>query len=293
MCNNDTFLVFVYGSLRKHEGNHRLLGEAELVAAQCRTEGRLYDTGFGFPAMGETNSDKVYGELYRVTPEILRRLDALEGYYGESKNNHYSRVVRTIYTDSGTLEAFVYVYTEEKTRNLDRVELGDWKFHRMNQPDREWIYFAYGSCLDDERFKRSKVDHLFQNVIGRGVLNGYSLTFTYQAGDGGRADMMEIGGVVEGKAYRIGYEALEYLLRREGVHSHIYRPALVDIQAGDQIVKDALTFLVIDKTENDIPPPEHYLTEIRRGGRTVWSMEYERKFEENIRKLNSGIAYCN
>jgi gamma-glutamylcyclotransferase (GGCT)/AIG2-like uncharacterized protein YtfP len=156
MKQENNALVFVYGSLRSHEGNHRLLSSSELVNKQCSTSGRLYDTGYGFPAMIQTSGERVNGELYRVTPDILKRLDALEGYYGEGRNNHYDRVLQTITTDKGHIEAYVYVYPEDKVNGMEYIEFGDWKFYRLQKCDSGIMYFAYGSCMDDERFKEKK-----------------------------------------------------------------------------------------------------------------------------------------
>lgn len=281
--------VFVYGSLRKHEHNHHVLAGSSLVAAQCDMKGKLYDTGHGYPAMtlnsGEGN---VYGELYRVSDEVLPSLDALEGYYGEGKDNHYERSIGTVRTDQGDVEAYVYTYSEEAVASLSSIEYGDWKYYKLVhrvQSGQPIIYFAFGSCMDDERFELHGKKDLFEDVLGQGVLDGYSLKFTHEASDGGRADIMEIGGYVEGKVYRINDEALQYLLIREGVQHYIYRPGFVDIQVGDEMVHDALTFFVIDKAEHEILPPEHYSTEIRRGGQTVWSPDYAAMFEAKLREL--------
>lgn len=277
--------VFVYGSLRMHEHNHHILAGSERVVAQCAMKGKLYDTGNGYPSMVFGSEGNVYGELYRVSDEVLARLDILEGYNGEGEANHYERSIGTVSTDQGELEAYVYTYSEEKAHGLTLIEYGDWKYHKLVQAERSIVYFAFGSCMDDERFKIQQKDHLFQDVLGQGILEGYSLKFTHGAHDGGRADMMEIGGHVEGKVYRINDEALDYLLIREGVEQHIYRPGFVDIQVGDAMIHDALTFFVIDKAEQDILPPDHYSTEIRRGGQSVWTAEYEAKFEELLRGL--------
>lgn len=277
--------VFVYGSLRKHEHNHHVLADSILVAEQCSMKGKLYDTGHGYPAMIQEAEGNVYGELYRVTDEVLSSLDTLEGYYGEGKDNHFERRTGTVNTDSGQLEAYVYMYKKENVIGLSSIEYGDWKYDRLVRSDQSFEYFAFGSCMDDERFKLHEKNHLFQDVLGLGVLDGYSLKFTHEAHDGGRADMMEIGGYVEGKVYRINHEALEYLLIREGVQQYIYRPGFVDIRVGDAVVHDALTFFVIDKAERDILPPEHYSTEIRRGGQTVWSPDYAARFEAKLREL--------
>lgn len=282
----DGHLVFVYGSLRKHESNHGLLDASQLVCHQCATAGRLYDTGQGYPAMVPSdNGERVYGELYRVTTDVLKCLDELEGYRGEGEPNEYDRVVQRIETDQGPVDAYVYVYPEERVKGMLAVPSGDWKYHRLQlQQDCSIHYFAYGSCMDNRRFKRDGVDHLFRNVVGRGVAEGYTLRFTRKAHDGmGRADMVEIGGTVEGKVYRIGQEALEYLLVREGVDEGCYRPAFLDIRLGDHILKDVLTFFVVDKQPEEVAPPEEYLQEILDGGATVWTPEYAGRFKEEVR----------
>jgi gamma-glutamylcyclotransferase (GGCT)/AIG2-like uncharacterized protein YtfP len=54
--------VFVYGTLRKNEGNHHLLRDAVCIARQCWTEGQLYDSHSGFPYLVQSTGAKVYGE---------------------------------------------------------------------------------------------------------------------------------------------------------------------------------------------------------------------------------------
>ncbi|WP_096200037.1 gamma-glutamylcyclotransferase family protein [Bacillus sp. FJAT-45350] len=64
--------VFVYGTLRQQEANHRLLKEARCISRQCWTNGILYDTGNGYAAMLPSPSQKVYGELYEVTDHFSK-----------------------------------------------------------------------------------------------------------------------------------------------------------------------------------------------------------------------------
>src|SRR5690606_21306414 len=109
----------------------------------------------------------------------------------------------------------------------------DWKVYQFMKQSR-LHYFAYGSCMDNARFKESNVDQHFQKVIGRGNLDGYTLTFTMKAIDGGRADIVEGDGMVEGKVYDIGQEAISYLYRREGVESGYYRPAIITVEIDDE-----------------------------------------------------------
>jgi gamma-glutamylcyclotransferase (GGCT)/AIG2-like uncharacterized protein YtfP len=124
---NETYFVFVYGTLRKDEANHYLLKEASCLARECWTYGILYDTGCGYPAMVQDKSQKVYGELYEVNANQLQKLDWLEGYEGEGMSNDYERMIQSIYTNSGSLEAYVYIYSPHKAEELTKITDGDWK----------------------------------------------------------------------------------------------------------------------------------------------------------------------
>ncbi|MFD0710499.1 gamma-glutamylcyclotransferase [Paenibacillus sp. GCM10027626] len=130
---NENPTVFVYGSLRKDEDNFGFLADAEQLADYCYVEGILYDTGLGYPAMTLAHGSKVYGELYRVTPDTLRQLDELEDYHGAEQDNDYLRVVETVYMDEGRAKAFVYVYPDEKAKGLKRVQSGDWRLYRLRK----------------------------------------------------------------------------------------------------------------------------------------------------------------
>ncbi len=259
-------MIFVYGTLRKHEGNHGFLVNAECLAQQCWTHGLLYDTGLGYPGMVADDHGRVYGELYQVTEEELKAIDGLEGYEQGRRNNLFERVRRPIYTDWGIKEAFVYLLGDVNQGNQIPVAHGDWKCRNLLDKN-VLLYFAYGSCMDDERFRLHGVDSLFQNILGKGKLKGYCLRYTHHSSaDGmGRADMVEREGLVEGKVYQIQQEALQYLFQREGVHCNAYRPAMIDLEIDGEQVKDVLTFFVVNKKE-EVAPPNHYALEILRGG---------------------------
>lgn len=274
------FEVFVYGTLRQHETNNYLLKDARCVSRQCWTNGTLYDTGCGYPAMVAGTSIRVYGEVYEVTAEQLKRLDVLEGYEGQGKNNLYDRITQEVHTDFGIIEALLYVFSDENVSELEAINFGDWKCHRYLQQD-EFLYFAYGSCLDDERIQLAGVKHQFERVLGCGVANGYSLAYTRKAHDGGRADLIESDEYAEGKVYYITRDALPYLFRREGVTAAIYRPAFIDVTIDEKSYKNVLTFLVVDKTE-EVAPPINYATEILRGAEGFVSDRYYQKIVTDL-----------
>jgi len=270
--------VFVYGTLRRNESNHSYLQKAKEVATQCFVQGALYDTGCGYPAMLEKPDCRVYGELYQVNALELTALDALEGYHGEGKDNLYRRVRRAVYTDRGPVEAFVYIWAKDEDVLGEQIDSGDWKWARLLGKDGlnselELFYLAYASAMDDQRFKGHGVAEWFSDVVGKGVLPGFSLRFTRKSSDGGRADIVEIGGCVEGKVYKVGAEAVDYLYSREGVPVNIYRPAFVDVEIDGKTVPDALTFVVVNKDE-ETAPPQAYVSEILRGGKGTVSDAY-------------------
>lgn len=279
-------LVFVYGTLRKNERNHHLLSGATRIAEQAWTNGTLFNTDSGFPILKNSiDIDVVYGELYEVNESQLARLDELEGYYREGHQNFYDRVVKTIFTDKEIYHAFVYVMTEQQAPMLrGKVEYGDWRVQHFFKKN-NYLYYAYGSCMDHKRFEIAGVDHHFQKVVGCGVLDGYTLGFTVQLSDGGRADILETGGVVEGKAYDITPDVIPYLFEREGVASRLYRPAIIDIKINGA-VNEALTFIVVQK-EEELTPPDHYSEEILSGGEGTLSPEYLEKIKEKVEILKS------
>ncbi|WHY69576.1 gamma-glutamylcyclotransferase family protein [Neobacillus sp. SuZ13] len=128
--------VFVYGTLRKNESNHYLMKGATLIAGQAWANGRLFDTGHGYPALKESMSDKVYGELYIVSEEQLLRLDELEGYRPNSRNNLYIRKKQVVFYEKGKIEAYLYFIAEHHGDMLkNHIESGDWKVYRLEKSD--------------------------------------------------------------------------------------------------------------------------------------------------------------
>ncbi|MBO0960063.1 gamma-glutamylcyclotransferase [Neobacillus sp. MM2021_6] len=249
------YRVFVYGTLRKNERNHHLLNGATCLARQCWTVGKLIDSEYGYPYFVPSASGRVFGELYQVDELQLKDLDVLEGYHGPGQNNYYLRTMQLVYSATESQEAYVYILPNEKVnRNLKQIKNGDWCVHQLCKQKQAIYYFAYGSCMDDARFRTEGVDHYFKKVIGCGVLDGYSLKFTRRSHDGGRADIVEEPGTVEGKVYEISPKALPYLYGREGVNAGCYRPTLIGITVNGRPLKNVLTFVVVDK-EPEIAPP--------------------------------------
>lgn len=118
-------LVFVYGTLRKGGSNDHYLNEAVCVEQKCFTEGQLYDTGCGYPALIVEKGKWVTGELYEVTPDELNRLDRLEDYEENGSNNLYDRIIAKIRTLNGEVEALLYIMKKKEMHFLPISE-NDW-----------------------------------------------------------------------------------------------------------------------------------------------------------------------
>ncbi|TYR79762.1 gamma-glutamylcyclotransferase [Priestia megaterium] len=282
--------VFAYGTLRKGECNHEQLQGARLIAAQAKTKGELYDTHKGYPMLDISNKGFVYGEVYEVCdPKQWERLDELEGYIEhEHPQNEYHRTIQTVYTDCGPVEAVVYTTGSNRGLLKEKIPLGDWRIWKANLSESIY-YFAYGSCMDHDRFIKHGVDQHFTNCLGKGTLSGYSLRYTHITDDGGRADMVEEGGIVEGKLYQVSREAVDYLYAREGVHSEKYRPALISVEHKGRMLDDVLTFFVVNK-QPETAPPDHYATELIRGSTGSLSDSYVKKLQEQVVELKQAQA---
>jgi len=277
--------VFVYGTLRKYEDNHHLLENSRLVFEQASVKGELYDTGYGYPALfiGEGT---VYGEVYEVDDQTLRKLDILEDFNERDRENSlYDRTYMTVKTDKEDIKALVYYMKKKEHTKYRKINSGDWKeyLYSSRKPE-STLYFAYGSCMDTNRFQIHGVNHHFTNVIGAGKLHKYSLRFTVHADDGGRADIVEDGGEVEGILYELPYEAVRYLYKREGVGISLYRPTFVNVEVGGKMYQDCLTFVVVDK-KKELAPPDHYKEEILRGAKGRLSEAYYQKIDHYMNQL--------
>lgn len=98
--------LFVYGTLLPGEARWRFLRPFAISWAPARAQGRLWDTGRGYPAAVFGEEGFIPGALVRLAPgtgaEALRLLDALEG-----EGTLYDRVV--VRTSAGDAIAYEWL----------------------------------------------------------------------------------------------------------------------------------------------------------------------------------------
>jgi len=137
------YRVFVYGTLMRGYGNHRLLERARFISpAMTRREFSLYSLG-AFPAAvrlveGDPDAISIRGEVYEVDAQTLVRLDQLEGV----SHGFYNRTVHQLHSWTQRLPVFMYTMSEPRGQLLDR---GDWRTARIAE---RW--FATQVPADDE-----------------------------------------------------------------------------------------------------------------------------------------------
>ncbi|MEH7456599.1 gamma-glutamylcyclotransferase family protein, partial [Bacillus sp. JJ1127] len=96
-------------TLRKQQTNAHYLYGTTCIALEAWTYGKLFDTNEGYPAMILSSDNKVYGEVYEVSDEILKKLDELEEYTGNPEKDLYDRITQTIYFGDRNISAYVYI----------------------------------------------------------------------------------------------------------------------------------------------------------------------------------------
>ena len=127
---NEYNVLFVYGTLLEGEYNHGRLADSKKVADQVWVYGELFDTHCGYPALYTGNDDKVSGELYEVSPAVMKQIDELEGYFGPfDSGNLYDKVEVEVHVGQHTYKALTYVYAQPKTKKLQKIDSGDWRMY--------------------------------------------------------------------------------------------------------------------------------------------------------------------
>jgi gamma-glutamylcyclotransferase (GGCT)/AIG2-like uncharacterized protein YtfP len=96
--------VFVYGTLKKHEGNHAIMhGYHHMIGAMV--EGNLFELEYGYPTLVLEKGKQAFGELYFYDQlqDVIPRLDDLEGCcHKDLEHNLYDRVITLASDEEGT-----------------------------------------------------------------------------------------------------------------------------------------------------------------------------------------------
>lgn len=106
--------IFVYGSLRRKQGNSHWMTNAQLMGEHTEKNFVLYSLGH-YPG-AVPGEGGVIGEVYRIDASTLSELDELRTQGGEYKRH----LIQTPYGS-----AWMYVY-QRAVDGLTRIESGNW-----------------------------------------------------------------------------------------------------------------------------------------------------------------------
>jgi len=120
--------LFVYGTLQPGEVRWRFLAPFVTGPGPLdTTTGRLFDTGWGYPAAVFDGSARVLGRVHRLRPSgrdaALVRLDGVEA----AVRGAYRRV--EVRTGSG-LRAWASEYGDRLQPHFRRLPAGNWRIRR-------------------------------------------------------------------------------------------------------------------------------------------------------------------
>jgi len=106
--------IFVYGSLRRKQGNSHWMTNAQWLGDHHVENYELYSLGH-YPGV-VPGEGSVSGEVYRIDASTLSEIDALRTVGGEYKR----QLIQTPYGS-----AWMYVY-QRPVDGLTRIESGNW-----------------------------------------------------------------------------------------------------------------------------------------------------------------------
>ncbi len=122
-------LLFIYGTLLPGLRLEREMSGAQRLGV-AQVHGQLYDIG-SYPGL-VSGVGLVSGEIYRVTPEYLRRLDAVEEMIHDNKpaSLYWRERIEVVTGDFAGRQVWVYLYNQsvDGLRPID----GDYRRYLLN-----------------------------------------------------------------------------------------------------------------------------------------------------------------
>lgn len=127
--------VFVYGTLRKGQGNHSLLSTAEYLRDESLPGFDMYNVGW-FPAVVR-GTGVIIGEVYEIDEDTLEALHALEGY-DEDYPEESLYIPELEFTEYDALVLYIW---NRDMEGLTLIESGDWTNRETISFDEEEAVF--------------------------------------------------------------------------------------------------------------------------------------------------------
>lgn len=102
--NTAKYILFVYGTLKKNERAHDLLGNSKYLGKVIIKGYKKIDMVY-YPGIVVCENETVEGEIYQIDEEMKRKVDVYEG-----EGYLFKCVDVDIYVDQEVLKGIVYEY---------------------------------------------------------------------------------------------------------------------------------------------------------------------------------------
>lgn len=132
----DDLRVMVYGTLKGGHPNHGAITGAEFLGRHCLEGYQMVDLGWYPGVIKGGENTKIFGEVYKITKEMLSIMDSIEGH-----PNYYERKEVDIEEHGG--KTWIYLLPSEYLEENDPVEGGCWR------PSQEEVVYAKQQCGTD------------------------------------------------------------------------------------------------------------------------------------------------
>jgi gamma-glutamylcyclotransferase (GGCT)/AIG2-like uncharacterized protein YtfP len=118
-------LVFVYGTLRLRQRNDiNLKTPSPLFVGMAYVQGQLYSRGW-YPGLRLGGDQRVEGEVYDISSELLAQLDVLEELT-PVPSGEYQRIRTMVMCGDQPLICEVYELSQDFAARSQALEQGNW-----------------------------------------------------------------------------------------------------------------------------------------------------------------------
>ncbi len=118
-------LFFVYGTLRRGDDNDiTCLSPAPQFIGNASITGTMYHLG-GYPGVSLGGSGQIVGEVYAVSAELEKTLDAIESEYPAQPDEYAKRAIR-VQVAGQFCNCWVYEINPNYTLSKPIIASGDW-----------------------------------------------------------------------------------------------------------------------------------------------------------------------
>jgi gamma-glutamylcyclotransferase (GGCT)/AIG2-like uncharacterized protein YtfP len=256
--------IFVYGSLRfGFELNH-FLKNSRFVGLAFTEGFKMYDLG-AYP--GVVKGDGViYGEVYEIDDELLRKLDEVEDYTGSPSDLYVREKIRVYFDPKRRYyldNVNIYVYNQDIS-GREVIDEGDYAKY-VGMPVLV-NYFAYAENTNEKVLLQRGVRTILKKIPA--ILEDYKIIFDTPCRWGYCANLKEEkGDKVCGYIYVMLENELNALDKAE---QHLIKYIRDVVKVKDNIGKEYYAYVYVSSPGEEHKPTEEYLNIIIEGLKSGW-----------------------